>query len=740
MKNLKYFIPLLLCSYLSAIPIKSISFDGIVRLSTDTALELSGLRVGEELDIEKVDFAIKKLYLQSYFEDIWVEEDSGHVTIFVKEKPVVARVEFDGVGKTDRETIEKFLPIKKGMMHDYASIEEAKSTIKQFFEAKGYFDTVVESKEEPLANDDRSLKVTFVVNRGEKILIRSVEMCGAESLRYKDVELELGNKQRELLGYFWGFNSGELKIHELPLDSDRIKDAYMKKGFLDVEVSPAFLKTYADSFNASLSYYIEEGDKYTVKKITFDDKDGLLDEEKLRKRLLLKEQERMNVDWLRKDLKTIETLVADQGYAFARAYPDIKQDKEDKSASIIYHIIPGDKVTIRNVRISGNSRTIDRAIRRELYLTEGSLYSRTDLNDSINAIRRTGYFEDAAIKEERVSKNSMDLIVNVTETNTGAIAGGIGYGTAKGIILSGSISDNNIFGSGLKGVFAVERSDDELSGRISLTNPRVFDSVYSLGGSVYAEDNEWIDFKEKILGANMHVGRKIGRYTSVSLLYTIEETNLKGLTQGLKDWGYKEGKSLKSSLSPSISFDNTDDYYLPRSGFEASTSLEFAGVGGDEKFTKSITQFATFYGFRDKTDYDLILRYRARYAMVWDNGYLPIYERLYLGGLSTLRGFRSRSISPRNKEGKLRGGEIYFTNSIEASIPLVERLKMRASGFIDYGMIGDKKLTEETRASAGVALEWNSPLGPIALIYAKPIKSETWDETSKFEFTIGRQF
>jgi outer membrane protein insertion porin family len=163
-------------------------------------------------------------------------------------------------------------------------------------------------------------------------------------------------------------------------------------------------------------------------------------------------------------------------------------------------------------------------------------------------------------------------------------------------------------------------------------------------------------------------------------------------------------------------------------------------VGGDEKFTKSITQFATFYGFRDKNDYDLILRYRARYAMVWDNGYLPIYERLYLGGLSTLRGFRSRSISPRNKEGKLRGGEIYFTNSIEASIPLVERLKMRASGFIDYGMIGDKKLTEETRASAGVALEWNSPLGPIALIYAKPIKSETWDETSKFEFTIGRQF
>ncbi|NLC28619.1 MAG: outer membrane protein assembly factor BamA [Campylobacteraceae bacterium] len=740
LKKSCYLIPLLLSSSLWAVNIESVSFKGLVRLSPDTAKEIVGLRVGTPLDIEQVDVAIKKLYLQQYFEDIWVEEDSGHVVINVKEKPVIARIEFVGVGENDKSTIESILGVKKGMMHDIASLEEAKTRIRQFFEAKGYFDTVVEVKDEPLAEDERSLRITFTVNRGEKIIIRSVEMCGAEYLKYKDVELQLGNKEREALGWFWGFNSGELKVHELPLDSDRIKDEYMKKGFLDVEVSAPFLKTYTDSFNASLSYYINEGDIYTVDKISFDAPEGLLDEKALKKTLTLEPNDTMNVERLRKDLVTIETMVADQGYAFVRVFPDVKQDKETKKASITYRVTPGDKVRIRHVRIAGNSRTIDRVIRREMYLTEDSMYSRTDLTDSRNAIRRTGYFQDATIQEERVSRNTMDLLVTVTETNTGAISGGIGYGTANGILLSASVSDGNIFGSGLKGSVGIERSDDELSGRISLTNPRIFDSEYSLGGSLYAEDNEWIDYNEKILGANISLGRKFGRYISAGLLYTLEETKLSGLTQGLLDLGYEEGTSLKSSLTPSISFDNTDDYYLPRSGIDASASLEFAGVGGDEKFLKNQYKFAYFYGLRDEIDYDLILRYKANFAVVWDNGKLPLYERLYLGGISTLRGFKSRSVSPKNSEGKLRGGEISFANSFEASFPLVERLQMRGAAFIDYGMIGDNNLSDETRASAGLSLEWISPLGPIALIFAEPLKKKIGDDTSTFEFTIGRQF
>jgi outer membrane protein insertion porin family len=735
-----YLIPLLLTTSLWAVTIKSISFEGLVRLSADTARQIAGISVGDTLNVEQIDEAIKALYAQRYFDDIWVEEDSGNIVIHVKEKPSIARIELEGVGQNDKDTILDLLGVKTGMMYDETKIKQAKTHIRQFFEAKGYFDTVVEAKSEPLNDDERSLKVTFNVNRGEKIIIRSFQMCGAEFLDYGDIELDIANKEREFLGWFWGFNSGELKIHELPMDSNRIKDAYLQKGFLDVQVSPPFLRTYPDSFDASLSYHINEGEAYTIESITFDAPEGILDEESIVDSLLLEAGERINISHLRRDLETIETAVADKGYAFVRVYPDLQQNKETKTVNIVYNINPGEKVYIRNVRISGNSRTIDRVIRRELYLTEGSLYSKSDLIDSRNAIRRTGYFEDASITEQRVSEDQVDLLVKVTETNTGAIAGGIGYGTSSGILLSASVSDGNIFGTGLKGTVIGERSDDELSGRISLTNPRVFDSIYSLSGSLYAEDNSWTNYDEEVLGFSASAGRKFGRYTNASLTYTLEETTLSDLSDSLIDRGYEEGPSVKSSITPSISFNNTDDYYLPRSGISTSASLEYAGIGGDEKFVKNLYRFAYYYGLRDTFDYDLILRYKARFGVVWDNGDLPLNERLYLGGISTLRGFDSSSISPKDSDGELIGGEIYFANSVEASFPLVERFKMRGALFVDYGMIGEDDLSEEIRASTGISLEWISPLGPISLIFAEPIKSESGDDTTSFEFTIGRQF
>lgn len=733
-------LPLIAATSLVAITIESVTYSGLVRLSPDSAKEITGLEPGVPLDIEKVDTAIKKLYMQNYFEDIWIEEDAGHVVVHVKERPAIARISLEGVGQNDKEVLEPVLGVRKGMMYDEASIREAQSRIRQFFEAKGFFDTVVEVKSEPLAQAG-SLEVKFLVNRGEKIIIRSVQMCGAEALKYKNVEPVLANKEREFLGWFWGFNSGELKLHELPLDGDRIKDEYMKRGYLDAQVSTPFLKTYMDSFNANITYQIEEGVVYTVESIFFNAPEGLLDEEAVRKKLSLSEGRVANIDRLRKDLEVIEVAVADQGYAFVRVFPDIKQDKEKKTVAITYMVTPGEKVRVRNVRISGNTRTIDRVIRRELYLTEGAQYSRTDLVDSRNAIRRTGYFEDATITEERVSRNEMDLLVTVKETSTGAISGGIGYGTSDGLLLSASVSDGNVFGSGLKGMISVERSDKELTGRISLTNPRVFDSAYSLGGSIYSEDNEWIDYDEKKIGFDISLGRQIGRYTSIGLTYILEEVELSKMTQSLKDvYGYEEGKRIKSSITPSVSFNNTDDYYLPRSGIMASTSLEFAGLGGDYEFVKNHYRFAYFYGLRDVMDYDLILRYRARLSFAWDNGYLPRNERLYLGGVSSLRGFSSRSISPKNSAGTLLGGESSFVNSLEASFPLIERLKMRGALFVDYGMIGNKNITDETRASAGVVLEWTSPLGPIALIFAEPIEKKAGDDTASFEFTIGRQF
>jgi outer membrane protein insertion porin family len=198
---------------------------------------------------------------------------------------------------------------------------------------------------------------------------------------------------------------------------------------------------------------------------------------------------------------------------------------------------------------------------------------------------------------------------------------------------------------------------------------------------------------------------------------------------------------LKSSLIPAISFNNTDDFYLPRTGISASSSLEIAGLGGDEKFISSVTKFATYYGLQDLIDYDLILRYKAQFKYLAINEEDERYsygEKFYMGGVRTIRGYESNSISPMSGS-TLIGGNIMFANSIEASFPLIERLKMRGAIFLDYGMIGQDNL-DIKRAGTGVALEWISPLGPIGLVFSQPLLEESGDRTASFEFTIGQKF
>lgn len=722
-----------------AINIKSVTFNGLIHLSPQIAQEISGLNLGHEFNYEVGDRAIKKLFKQGYFEDIWIEEDGGHLIVNVKEKPTIAHIEISGVSEDDKEALLSIVGINKGMTYDKSRIKEGKNRIIQFYEAKGYFDTIVEESHKPLAQDT-SLSIKFQVNRGENIIIRSVSLSGAKNLDYSDIEPAIINKERETFGWMWGFNDGKLKLNALPSESSRIKDEYLARGYLDSAVSTPYLKLYYDTYDANIIYQIDEGEKYTVKEISFNMPEMLLDEKELKDDLILQEGDVINIKKLRRDIKNIETKVADLGYAYVQVRPDTMQNSKEHIVNIAYTILPRQKVYIRRVIIGGNARTADKVIRRDMYLTAGDLYSRTNLNDSKDALKRTGYFDDVTITEKRISDDKVDLYVNVKEAATGAIRGGVGYGSSDGFLFDIGVSDKNVFGSGLNGAINASRSDNELSGRLSLTNPRVYDSLYSLGGSIYAEENDWSSYDERVYGASLRLGRKFGRHISAYLGYVIEQTNLTKLDQSLKDIGYKEGKSIKSAITPSIAYDNTDDYYLPRRGIIASTSLEYAGIGGDEKFIKSITNFKAFYGLRDLTDYDLILRYKSRLRFVWDEGNLPINERLYLGGISSVRGYKSRTIGPKNAKGYEYGGKRSFNNSIEASFPLINRIKMRGAFFLDYGMIGINNFDDYTRTSAGFAIEWISPLGPLNLIFAKPIDKKAGDETSSFEFTIGRQF
>lgn len=724
----------------NAATIKDIKFIGLNHLSNTSAINIAGLKIGEEINPAKINTAILNLYKQNYFENIAVENNNGILEIIVTEKPTIAKVTITGIASNDRKQVESILGIKRGTLLDEGNIKEAIKRIKAYYEAKSYFDTIVEYKKKTLENTD-GLELEFIVNRGENIIIDNVHLSGAKKFSYSDIEPAVVNKEKEFMGWMWGRNDGKLKVFELSNDSSRIADEYMKKGYLDVQVSSPYLKTYTDTYQANLTYFIKEGKPYKIKSISienplFDDKQNAQTVKDLRSSA----GKTINIEDIRKDVKTIETQSADLGYAFVEVYPDIQKNDQTQEATVVFKAIPHDKVYIRNVIISGNSRTVDRVIRRELYITEGNLYNRTDLSESKNALKRTSYFDDVNIKEEKVDDTHIDLIVDVKEASTGAISGGIGYGSSDGILLNASLSDTNIFGSGIKSSVSVDKSDDTLSGRISLINPRVLDSQYSLGGTLYSNDYEWDNYSEKNYGFDITVGRQFARYYNVSLTYNLEQSDIYHLSPTLLRTGYELGKSIKSSITPAITFNNTDDYYLPRSGIIASTSLEYAGLGGDQEFISSSSKFNFYQGLQDYIGYDLIYRYKASFYKVWDEGYLPINQRIYLGGIRSIRGFESRTVSPKNQWGDEIGGTIAFANSVELSFPLIDRIKLRGSVFFDYGMIGRKNLDEIKRMSTGIGIEWITPIGPLQLVFAKPLNDKKGDDTNSFEFNLGTRF
>ncbi|MGI7628335.1 outer membrane protein assembly factor BamA [Campylobacter coli] len=724
----------------NAAVIKEIKFNGLNHLSNASALNLTGLKIGETINLDKINTAILNLYKQNYFENIAVEENNGILNIIVTEKPSIAKISITGIASNDRKQVESILGIKRGTLFDEASAKEASERIKAYYEAKSYFDTIVEYRKKTLENTE-GLELEFIVNRGENIVINNVNLSGAKEFSYSDIEPSIVNKEKEFMGWMWGRNDGKLKIFELSNDSARISDEYMKKGYLDVQVSSPYLKTYTDTYQANLTYFIKEGKPYKIESISIENP-LFSEEENIQnvKNLRSTQGKLINIEDIRKDVKTIETQSADLGYAFAEVYPDIQKNDQTQEASVVFKVIPHDKVYIRNVIISGNSRTVDRVVRRELYITEGNLYNRTDLSESTNALRRTSYFDDVEIKEEKVDDTHIDLIVNVKEASTGAISGGIGYGSSDGLLLNASLSDTNIFGSGIKSSASVDKSDDTLSGRISLINPRILDSQYSLGGTLYSNDYEWDNYSEKNYGFDITLGRQFARYYNVSLTYNLEQSDIYHLSPTLLRTGYELGKTIKSSITPAITFNNTDDYYLPRKGIIASTSLEYAGLGGDQEFLSSSSKFNFYQGLQDYIGYDLIYRYKASFYKVWDEGYLPINQRIYLGGIRSLRGFESRTVSPKNEWGDEVGGTIAFANSVELSFPLIDRIKLRGSVFFDYGMIGNKNLDEIQRMSTGLGIEWITPIGPLQLVFAKPLNDKKGDDTNTFEFNLGTRF
>ncbi len=731
---------------LSAITIKSIKYDNLVHISESVAMRMLPFEVGDIVDEEDIDKAIKIYFRQEYFSDIWVENENGELTFHFQEKPIISKVVLKGWKENDKEIKDSVVQIKKGTLYNEKKLEAAKKRIIEAISQEGKIDSVVEIEKEFLENG--SVKVSFIVSEGEEIVIEKLTYSGVSGLDPELFDDVIANKEHQFMGWFWGRNDGKLSLMDLEYDPLRIRDLYMQYGYLDAKVEEPFVRVNFNHYTADMSYQVEEGDVYKISEIVIHQLKNVVDNQEIFDVITLAKDDVFNIEKFRKDAQKIKTIIADLGYAFTQVVPDLQKDVDNKTVKVIFKIMPGEKVRIRNVIIAGNSRTLDRIIRRELYLGPNDMYSLTDLKDSRTALGRLGFFEGNTIEEKRIDNQTMDLIVKVKEAPTGNIQLGGGYGSYGGVLVNVAVDDRNVWGSGINVGVKAERSEMTENASFNISNPRLNDSDFSGNFAISKSMYEYNDYTVNSESISIGSGHRFTRHISGYIGYVYSSNSYDIDDESLEDYDYYFEDYSKSSMSISISFDNTDDYYLPREGFTMSQSFEKSGLGADASFFKSRTKYAKYYGLEDYVGFDLIFRYKARLNLASDTGYLPIAERFYMGGLGSVRGYESYSLSPTvtdiSSDGvetvRRVGGTKTFSNNLELSFPLVKKAKMRLVAYVDYGMIGDESITEISRGGYGAGIEWFSPVGPIQLMFSNPLLQEEGDKTANFEFTMGQRF
>jgi len=737
---LKILLPiLLLFAFLSGENIaKKVEFNGLTQISKQIALEKLNIQPNEPYNTKQINDAIKEFYKFNYFNDIEVFDNNGTLQFNFTEKPFIVNLSMVGykTSEDDLKELYSLMHIKKGTMYTKQKIANAKKILLEQLKNEGYVNSVVEIDVDHI--NKQSVSIKFNINKGAEVIIKKINYIGAKSLTQDQLEENLANKEEDLISWWFGQNDGVMQFSQLQYDNYRIQDIYLQHGFLNAKVTPAFSKIDYNTNSAVINYTIHEGKQYKVNNIIIYTDEKIVPLKTLQEGLKEHKNKIFNIKKLREDIKFLKTQVANKGYAFTKVAYNIRKDEQNATADIIFNIIPGDKVYIRDVIISGNTRTLDRVIRRNIYLAPDDLFNLTDYVDSKSALNRTGFFKSAVITKHKISKNLMDILVNVEEAPTGNLIVGGGYSSYDGWMLNASVNDKNIFGSGLNLGLAFEHSGKKDTSTISLKNPAINDSIYNGNFSIYKEKSivesttDAGDETTKTTGGSLGVGRSLTRHSRIGAVYALEDKDVYYETNSSLDSRY-----LTSSITPYISFNNTDSFYVARSGIMAGTSFKYAGLGGDAHYTQSSSYFKYFHGFEDQIDYDLIFRYKINLKIMNDLGDIPSGTTYYLGGPRSVRGYQAYAFQPEDTAKPFTRS---VTNTLELSFPLIPKARMRWSMFYDYGMIGENSFTDIKKSGYGISIDWYSPVGPLQFIFSRPINPDTDDKTSKFEFSLGSSF
>ncbi|MBV9550899.1 MAG: outer membrane protein assembly factor BamA [Alphaproteobacteria bacterium] len=740
--------------------IRRIQVLGTQRIEPSTVLTYISMREGDVFDRDAVDVALKALFATGLFTSAsridW-DPVTGTLTVRVSENPIVNQVVFEGNSKMSSKDLTKELQIKPRSVFTQARVQTDVQRLMEVYRRNGRFAARIDPQ--IISRPQNRVDLIFAIDEGPSTGISRINFAGNRAFSDSALRSQIATEESNGILTLLSTNDN-YDPDRLDYDKQLLTRFYNQRGYHDFKVTSAVAQLAPGGTSFYVNFTVDEGVKYTFGKITINSKIPELTQPQLMPLLAVRSGQIYNRDLVQKGLDTLTNAAGGKGYAFATVNPRLEANPKTRTIDITFNIDQGPRVYIEHIDITGNTRTLDKVIRREFRLVEGDAFNRALVDRSQARIRSLGFFKDVSVKPAPGSQpDRTNLTVAVTEQSTGSISVGLGYSSYSSLIGDVSYTEINLFGRGQQLSAVARMSQIQKQFQLSFSEPWFLDRPLSAGFDLQKVINDYQQaaFQSDVSAASLRFGFPVTEYSSVQLyyMYKIQKVNVFGAApiEILLDQGTQNG----SILGFTYLFADLDDARKPVNGATFSVGQNFAGFGGSLRYLESVASFGIFHGMFDNS-LPVSLTGRVKYITGYDGTPVPVNSRYFEGG-DTFRGFSIAGVGPRDLAlGQLGavGGNFSAIGTVAARLPglLPESFGVNMSLFTDFGTIGhvdtitSRACTTTSclrdnlafRASAGVSVQWKSPFGPLNIDLGIPFVKAPYDREQIIHFSTGTGF
>lgn len=763
-------IPLLLLGFyataalaLEPFVIKDIRVEGIQRTEAGTVFNYLPVKVGDTMNDEKAVQAIKSLYGTGFFKDVRIEAEGNVLVVVIQERPAIANISFSGNKSFPSDKMLeglKQIGLSEGLIFDRSMLDRAEQEIKRQYLAQGKYGATVKATVSPLERN--RIAIRFDIEEGAISKIRGINIVGNKAF---DQEMLLEQLKLTTPDWLtWWNKNDQYSKQKLTADLEALRSFYMNQGYLEFNIESTQVSITPDKRDIYITVNITEGEKYTVTDVKLAG-EMLLPEEEVYDLITVEPGEIFNRQEITESSKAIGDRLGNDGYAFANVNAVPEVNKENNTVAFTFFIDPGRRVYVRRINLTGNTRTRDEVLRREMRQLESAWYGADKINRSKERLDRLQFFEDVNIETPAVpgTTDQVDLNINVTEKSTGSVMFGAGLSSAEGVVFGVTVNQSNFLGTGNRVSAQVNTGEVNTVYSLSYTDPYFTPDGISRGFDIYRRDVDTSylrtgAYESSSYGGGVRFGMPLNERDSVSAGLTFDYTQIDLQAESPKryeDFCDSTSGCDNTSLMLNLgwSHDTRDNVLFPNRGVLQRISSEFALPGFDLQYYKLDYKHSWY---KDVTkNITLMLNGEIGYADSYGDEDFPFFKNFYVGGVNSVRGFETSAIGERELERSINGrrardyavgGTKRIVGNAEIYFPvpgMKDSKQLRLSTFFDVGSVyGQDQAIElgDLRYSTGIGVSWYSPFGPLKVVLAKALNAEDSDKTEVLQFQFGSQF